>query len=79
MTYEHKCKIERNRDKMNEMLLAYFQNNPEAKLKDLYGRTHKSESYVNTSIRKLKEVGMLRYERYGNHTGKWIVTENRGR
>lgn len=79
MTYEHKCKIERNRDKMNEMVLAYFQNNPEAKLKDLYGRTDKSESYVNTSIRKLKEAGMLRYERYGNHMGKWIVTENRGR
>lgn len=75
IAYQHKCKVERNREEMNVMILVYFRQNPEAKLKDFYRITDKSESYVNTSIRNLKEEGMLRYERYGNHRGKWIVTE----
>lgn len=74
--YEHKNKIEREREEMNERILAYFRKKPEGLLKDFYGTTDRSESYVNTSIRMLKEAGKLRYERYGNNVGRWIVTEN---
>lgn len=77
ITYNHKYKIERNREEMNEWILTYFRENPEGLLKDFYKTTDRSESYVNTSIRKLKEAGKLRYERYGNHVGRWIITDNR--
>lgn len=77
LMYEHKGKVEREREEMNEWILTYFQKHPEGALKDIYGITDKSESYVNTSVKRLKEAGKLRYERYGNHRGKWFVTENR--
>lgn len=73
--YEHKFKVERRREEMNKEILEYFRNAPEAKLKDLYILSNMSESYINTSVRQLKAAGLLRYERYGNHTGRWIVTD----
>ena len=60
---------------MNKEILEYFRNAPEAKLQDLYTLSNMSESYINTSVRQLKAAGLLRYERYGNHTGRWIVTD----
>lgn len=75
ITYEHKFKIERDRESMNKMTLDFFRENPEAKLKELVKKSSKSESYVNKTIRMLKDAGLLRYERCGNHAGKWIVTE----
>ncbi len=75
ITYEHKFKMERDRESMNKMTLDFFRENPEAKLRELVKKSSKSESYVNKTIRMLKDAGLLRYERYGNHTGKWIVTE----
>lgn len=75
ITYEHKFKVERDRDNMNAMVLEYLRCNSEAKLKDIVKLSGKSESYVNKTIKILKDAGLLRYERYGNHTGRWIVKE----
>lgn len=75
MKYEHKYKIERQREETNQFIIEYFRKNPEAKLKDIPLITNKSESYINASIRILKAKGMLKYERYGNHNGRWIITD----
>lgn len=77
ITYEHKFKVERDRANMNAMVLEYLRCNSEAKLKDIVKLSGKSESYVNKTIKILKDAGLLRYERYGNHTGRWIVTEQK--
>ena len=77
ITYEQKFKVERDRANMNAMVLEYLRCNSEAKLKDIVKLSGKSESYVNKTIKILKDAGLLRYERYGNHTGRWIVTEQK--
>lgn len=74
--YEHKNNIVRKREKINREILEIFKNNPGFMLKEVYPLLNASESYINASVKQLKEKGMLRYERNGNtHTGSWIVRE----
>ena len=77
--YEYKNNRVEKRENMNHAILELFRTNPELMLKEVPELVGGSMSYVRTSIKELKEKGMLRYERYGNtHTGRWIVNEASG-
>ena len=72
--YRYQRNFIKRREEVNNEILRIFRENPELLLKDVYNLIEMSESYINTSVRQLKESGMLKYERNGNkHTGRWIV------
>lgn len=73
--YISESKATKKREKINRQIISFFRENPHALLKDIPDALFVSSSYVNASIKMLKEQGLIRYERYGNHTGKWIVIE----
>lgn len=74
--YEHKNHVVRKREKVNNEMLKIFREKPDTMLKEVSAMIGVSSSYVNTSVKELKEKGLLRYERNGNtHRGRWIVTE----
>ena len=75
-TYEHKTYIVRRRERIQVQILQLFRENPNLMLKEVPEIVGMGESYVNATVKELKEKGMLRYERKGNtHTGRWIVND----
>lgn len=74
--YHYQRNFAKRREKVNNEILRIFRENPDLMLKDVYNLIEMSESYINTSVRQLKESGLLKYERNGNkHTGRWIVKD----
>ena len=74
--YIHKDNIYKRRQKVNETLLQIFRDNPNITLKEVVPMFEIKSSYINTSIKQLKQQGKLTYKRSGNHKGEWIVTNN---
>jgi len=74
--YKHKTNTTRKREILNRRILMLFKENPNLMLKNVPAIIGMGESYVNASVKELKEKGMLRYERNGNtHTGRWVVND----
>lgn len=74
--YVHTNKSLERRAEINRRILDIFRDNPCTRAKDLPEMLGVRYSYVNTSIRELKEAGKLRYQRNGNaHMGIWSVSE----
>uniref|UniRef100_UPI0040564487 recombinase family protein n=1 Tax=Agathobacter sp. TaxID=2021311 RepID=UPI0040564487 len=73
--YIHKDNRYRRREEINKKLIEIFRENPGIKLKDMLPMLEMKESYINASIKQLKDMGKLQYKRYGNHKGEWIVAD----
>lgn len=74
--YVHTNRFSERREEINRQILDIFRNNPYTRAKDLPEMLGVGYSYVNTSIKELKEAGKLRYKNNGKtHTGIWSVLE----
>ena len=73
--YIHKDNIYKRRMQTNQQLLQFFRENPNITLKETAMQLERTSSYINTSIKQLKQQGKLQYKRYGNDRGEWIVLE----
>ncbi len=73
--YTHKDNKYRKREQVNKKLLEIFKKNPRIKRKDVIPIFEMKESYINASIKQLKEEGKLQYKSYGGALGEWIVTD----
>lgn len=74
--YVHTNMFKERRKEINRRILDIFRQNPYLQEKELPEMLGVSISYINTSIRELRENNMLQYERNGyTHTGKWIVAD----
>ena len=74
--YVHTNMYRIRRDEINTKILDLFRMDPHLCAKDLPAMLGVGYSYVNTSIKELKEAGRLRHEQNGfTHTGTWIVLE----
>ena len=74
--YIHKDNIYKRREKTNQQLLQIFRENSTITLKEVFPMFEVKSSYINTSIKQLKQEKKLVYQRSGNEKGKWIVTDN---
>ena len=75
IAYEHKTNTVRRKEEIKKEILAYFRENPNHLLKDLYSNLGVSQSYMDSCVKSLKQNGRLRYKRQGNHRGEWIVVD----
>lgn len=74
--YIHTNIFKEKRKDMNSQILDIFRKNPHTQAKELPQMLGVGYSYVNASIKELKEAGRLQYSRKGNtHTGTWQVLE----
>lgn len=74
--YVHTNMFRERRKEINQQILAILRDNPHIQEKALPEMLGVSISYINVSIRELRERGMLRYERNGRtHTGTWKVSD----
>ncbi len=75
--YVHTNIFQERRKEINRQILDTFQKNPHIPAKELPKILGVGTSYINASIKELKEQGKLQYKRNGNtHTGTWIVLES---
>lgn len=74
--YVHTNMFRERRKEINRQILAILRDNPHIQEKALPEMLGVSISYINVSIRELRERGILRYERNGRtHTGTWKVSD----
>lgn len=57
--YEHKTRANRKREAVNQKILSLLQENPKLMLKELPDILGVSASYIYTSVKELKEKGLL--------------------
>lgn len=75
--YVHTNIFAERRKEINRQILDVFRKDPHMPAKELPKALGVSSSYINTSIKELKEQEKLQYKRNGNtHTGIWIVSES---
>ena len=73
--YIFKTKYEIERERNNQRLLDVFRDKPDITISIVAELLGLKESYINTSIKQLKEQGKLYHKRTGMHTGAWIVVD----
>ena len=73
--YIFKTKYEIERERNNQRLLDVFRDKPDITISIVAELLGLTESYINTSIKQLKEQGKLYRKRTGMHTGEWIVVD----
>jgi DNA invertase Pin-like site-specific DNA recombinase/gas vesicle protein len=74
---EFEIKKKNKRQEINESILNAFKNNPKLKLIELYQMIDMGESYINTSIKILKDEGRLKNVRNGRYDYKWFVVDDK--
>ncbi len=75
--YVHTNIFQERRKEINRQILDTFQKNPHIPAKELPKILGVGSSYINESIKGLKEQGKLQYKRNGNtHTGVWVVLKS---
>lgn len=73
--YIYKTRYEVEREKNNQRILDVFRDKPDTTLAIVGELLDLKASYVNTSIKQLKDQGKIYRKRTGEHTGEWIVVD----
>ena len=71
----YKTRYEVEREKNNQRRLDVFRDKPDTTLAIVGELLDLKASYVNTSIKQLKDQGKIYRKRTGEHTGEWIVVD----